>query len=476
MKFWQKAYICIIIIFLIGFDVAVFLFVQKSYALNTREKYATAENERYVVQASLHSRISSISELYRELNSDNLKMYVRPYGDYYVSQNIYIELYHEDSPVFSNFPYILYERPELAVGPGEKGTVTREINGTLYYFVAGRLDEPYSDLKFVYIKNIQDLADYKKEMLSHAVVISVVVSVFLSALVLGMLLKLTAPIRRLNIAAEEIAGGHYQKRVEVRSKDEIGDFAYSFNTMADSVEAHIQKLSDLTEERQRFINNLAHEMRTPITAVMGYGEFLKCASYSDEEKVKAIDYIIHQSERLKNMARKLMELADLNNKNLHLERIDLRKIAERVEQTLAGSLSEKGIRIKKQFQRTRLRGDKDLLESLVLNIIENSVRAMPEGGKIEVGTSGGGGELTLYVSDNGLGIRDSELRKIFEPFYRVDKSRSRSFGGAGLGLAICKRICDLHGARMNVTSKPGAGTRVEIKFTSLMQADDDSEI
>ncbi|TGE39151.1 HAMP domain-containing histidine kinase [Desulfosporosinus fructosivorans] len=476
MKFWQKAFLCIIIVFLIGFDVATYLLVQKSYTLNTGNVYATAQNERYIIQKSLYDRISDISDLYTELNPDNLKMYINPYGDYYKNQNIYMELYRDDTLVYSNFNQASDERPELNIDPDEKSTVARVIDNVSYLFVTGYLDEPYSNLKFVYIKDIQDLTDYKHEMIRYAVMISIIVSLFLSVLIIGMLLKLTRPIRKLNKTAEEIANGHYQKRVEVKSRDEIGEFAHNFNAMADSVEVHIQKLFDLTEERQRFINNLAHEMRTPITAIMGYGEFLKCANCSPEESVKALDYIIQQSERMKNMTAKLMDLACLNNGNIKFETVNFQEILENIEQTLSQNIEKKKIHIKKDLQRTELQGDKDLLESLILNIMENAVRALPVGGEIEVKTYGDENELILSIADNGIGMKEGELGKVLEPFYRVDKSRSRVNGGAGLGLALSKQICDLHHAEMNMSSKPEMGTKVEIKFTTLLQSDDNSEI
>ncbi len=479
MKFWQKAYICIIVVFLIGFDVTAFFLITKSYSLSAQEKYSTAENERHVIQTSLQSRISSISNLYSEINARNLQMYVAPYGDYYAGQKIYMEFYYGDKIVYSNIPSVMNERPELQIRPGETSTIAREVDGVLYYIVTGYLDEPYSNIKFVYIKNIQDLVDYKAQMVHHAVIIGTIISALLSVLMLFLLLKLTHPIRKLNQMTEEIADGNYQKRAFIKSKDEIGEFAQNFNAMADSVQAHIQKLSDLTEERQRFIDNLAHEMRTPITAIMGYGEFLKYANFTPEEGTKAIDYIIHQSERMKNMARKLMDLARLNNMEIVPQIIDLRETLAYVESTLEQYIREKHVQVEKDLQVIFMEGDKDLIESLILNIMENALRALPDGGKFEIKTYQESEGFILSIADNGTGISEQDISKVFEPFYRADKSRSRAYGGAGLGLALCKQICDLHHAQMELSSQPDIGTKIIIKFTkftTLPQLRDDSEI
>ena len=475
MKFWQKAYLCVIVIFLISFDAVTCLSVIRSYSLSQSDTYRTAENECYVIQSSLYTRISNTSSLYKELNVDNLKMYIKPYGDYYEKQKIYIELYFNNSLVYSNFPSILDKRPELQINPGQKSTLTRTVDGVSYFFVTGYLPKPYSNIKFVYIKNVQHLENFKNEMVYHAIFSSVVVFIILSIILLIMLLKLTAPIRKLNQGAEEIAAGHYQKRVEIRSRDEIGELAINFNKMADSVETHIQKLSDLTANRQQFINNLEHEMRTPITAILGYGESIKYANLSEDERMKAVDYIISQSERMKSMAEKLMELTNLTHENIHFEKINLESITAHVEASLSQIIYGKKIKIIKDFQETQILGDEDLIESLLQNLVENSIRALPDEGKIEIKTVREDKGLVLSIEDNGIGMSENDISKVFEPFYRADKSRSRAHGGAGLGLALCKTICDLHGADICVASQANKGTKFEVKFTTLLHPCDDFE-
>jgi signal transduction histidine kinase len=475
MKFWQKAYICIIVVFLIGFDATAYFLITKGYSLSIQQIYSTADSERYVIQKSLQSRISAISQLYEEINAKNLEMYITPYGQYYADQKIYLELYYNDDRAYSNFPYLVEERPELNIEQGEKSTISREVNGVLYYIITGYLEEPYANIKFVYIKDIQNLADYKAEMIRHTVTIGMAISALLSVILLFLLLKLTHPIRRLNQITEEIAGGNYEKRANIKSKDEIGEFAQNFNAMADSVQAHIQRLSDITEERQRFIDNLAHEMRTPITAIMGYGEFLKYANYTQEESEKAINYIIHQSERMKNMAQKLMDLARLNHMGIIPQAIDLREILAYVESSLEQIIKEKRVDVKRDLQVTLMEADRDLIESLVLNVMENALRALPDRGKIEVKAHREENGFMLSIADNGTGISQEDISKVFEPFYRGDKSRSRAYGGVGLGLALCKQICDLHHARMEIFSKPNIGTTITIKFTTLPQLHDASE-
>lgn len=472
MKFWQKIYLSVIFIFLISFDTITYLSITKSYSLNRSEVYSATENERHVIQSSINAKILGTSSYYKKINAQNLKMFIKPYGDYYLSQKIYIELYLNNSCVYSNSPSTLDQRSELQINRGEKSTITRTVNGISYYFVTSYLNVPNSNIKFVYIKNIQSLKNFKTEMIWYAILSSSIVFLILSVLLLTILLKLTDPIRQLNQGAKEIASGFYHKRLEIKSKDEIGELTCNFNKMAGSVENHIQELSELTENEQQFITNLAHEMRTPITAILGYGESMKYANLSEDEREKALSYIISESQRMKNMAAKLMNLTSLKHEKIQFQKIDLEKIIDKVESSLSEDVSSKNIKVIKDFQESQILGDKDLIESMAQNLMENSVRALADGGEIEVKTFGQGERLTLSIADNGIGMSKNNIQKIFEPFYRVDKSRSRAYGGAGLGLALCKAICDLHDATINVRSEPNKGTKFIIEFTTALQPDD----
>lgn len=475
MKFWQKVSLCSVVIFLIGFDLAILLFTARSYSLSKEQTYTAAENERYIIQKSLQARLASIAPLYEEVNAQNLKMYVKPYADYYQDQGIYLSFYENDTLVYSNSPFPLHEQPGLQVQPGEKSSMTQEAEGVPYYVVTGRLEAPYSQLKLSYVKDIRSLTNYKTGLIRYAAWIGLIVPAILSLVLTGMLLKLTAPLRALNRTAQEIAKGHYRERVPITGKDELGELAGSFNHMAEAVEAHLQKLSDLTEERQRFIHSLAHEMRTPITAIMGYGDFLRQANYTPEESVKAIDYIVHQSERLKSLSHKLLELAGFSYARRDWKPVDLAKAVEYAEATLAKQLQDKQARLQKELPITCVQGDQDLIESLLLNLMENAVHALADGGEIEVKTAPRAGGVTLSIKDTGMGMAGNEVKKVTEPFYRVDPSRSRLNGGAGLGLTLCKQICEAHNACMEIDSAPGQGTMVLVHFTTLTQPGNYSE-
>lgn len=465
MKFWQKSFFCVIAVFLLGFDVMGYILAERSYALNLDYALASAETEQQVIQKSVFESISLSENRFSELNPENLKLTISPYADFYRNQGIYFQLYQDNSLAFNNLP-VVYSGKFSGLS-GERHTEIKEVDGKLYCFIATYLDAPYTNLQFVYIRDMQSLSQFKAQIIQTYTTISVGVSLILAVVMLFLLIGLTKPFRKLNAAAAEISMGHYDKRVAIRNHDEVGDFAKSFNLMADHIQRHIAELSRMTEYKQRFIDNLAHETRTPITAILGYGELLKYANCSEAEKEIAIDHIISQSRRIQNMVYKLMDLAYMGSENIEMRPITLTNQLPDVEAALNSRIQEKHINVRMMVQPITIYGDTELIECLLINLLDNAVNASNEGGTIEIRTYPEADGASIEIIDYGKGMDKEEIAMVTEPFYRVNKSRSRSEGGAGLGLALCARICEIHHASLYISSEIGKGTAVKISFTTL---------
>ncbi len=472
MKFWQKAYICVIIFFLAAFDITAFFIVEKSDELNRSNETATAENEFYIIQKSLSDRILSISEYYTELNAQNIRQYVEPYAEYYESQNISMEIYIEDTLCFSNF------NKDISLNTDSNATrkapliQLKHIDEKPYLIISNFLNIPNANIKFIYIKDETSLDLYRNRIASYAVKTSTVISIVLSVLLIAMLLGLTHPIRKLNKGAKEIAKGNYKQRVAIKSNDEIGEFASHFNIMAAHVEEHIQNLTKVSHEQQRFIDNFSHEMRTPTAAIIGYGELLKNADLDGEERLKAINYIINQGTRLQKLSSKLLRLSSIKHSSYDMKQVSLTEIINNVQNSLRSFYEPKEIGIQLNLTCDNVIGDADLLESLFQNILENAIRVLPKKGIIAVASKSTDSGVCVIIADNGPGIASENLPFIEEPFYRVDKARTRKHGGAGLGLSICKEICNVHHAKIEFLSIKDeseefqSGTKIKIYFTN----------
>jgi signal transduction histidine kinase len=304
----------------------------------------------------------------------------------------------------------------------------------------------------------------------------VVTGLILSVILLFLLIGLTRPFRRLNAAAAEISNGNYDKRVRATGRDEVADFARSFNLMAKRVGEHVAALSRMTESKQRFIDNLAHEIRTPVTAVIGYGELLKYANCDESETKTAIDHIIAQGKRMQNMSAKLLDLAYMENSIIEMQSVPLAAVFENAAAALKLRFAEKGLALRAEISPVAVAGDPDLLESLLTNLLDNAIDASEAGGAVRIGVKRTPEGVSVEIADSGKGMDATESARAVEPFYRADKSRSGGGNHAGLGLSLCAKICELHDAAFDIESEPGAGTTVRVLFifTSPQQVADDS--
>lgn len=283
------------------------------------------------------------------------------------------------------------------------------------------------------------------------------------------------PIMDLKNAAAAIADGAYGSRVAVRNgkkgrfcrqyqgQDEIDELAESFNRMAGKVEEHMAALCEVNEKQRELLGSLAHELKTPLTAIIGYAQTLRAPDLSDRNRSKALGYIYSEGKRMARLSEKLLELTGLyesSEDTLDFQEVKLAELFRRLEELTAFRRSEKQIGMEISCEPSSLthRIDQDLMMSLLMNLVDNGCKASPENGLILVAADDAG----IYVEDHGKGIPSGEIDRVTEAFYMVDKSRSRRAGNVGLGLALCRQIAVMHGADLEIESKEGEGTRISI--------------
>lgn len=221
------------------------------------------------------------------------------------------------------------------------------------------------------------------------------------------------------------------------------------------------------EMRQEFTANVSHELKTPLTAISGYSELIQNGMANKEETIRFAGEIHKSAKRLLTLINDTIRLSQLDSseQEVFYEAIDLYKIAQDCVNMLKVSAEKHNIHISIHGSNAYLEGNREMLEEVVYNLCDNAIRYNNEGGKVEVTVKPIKGKIYLCVEDNGIGISKEHQERIFERFYRVDKSRSKSTGGTGLGLAIVKHIIQQHGAKMELTSEKGKGTKIEIEFS-----------
>lgn len=274
---------------------------------------------------------------------------------------------------------------------------------------------------------------------------------------------LTRPISSLARTARRIAAGDLEVRAEIRSEDEIGRLAGDFNQMADHVQEHMEALRDNLKRQEAFIASFAHELKTPLTSIIGYADMLRLKNLSPDQHFLAADYIFQEGRRLEQLSFKLLDLIVLKRRSAALRPVQAGELFEAMRQSLLPLTAEGGIRFAQTWEEGVVLAEPDLLKTVLLNLIDNARKAL-ENGKGRIRMTGvrcpGGYQIT--VEDNGKGIPKEDIPLLTEAFFVVDKSRARSQGGAGLGLAICAEIVRLHGGGISFDSTPGEGTAVTL--------------
>ena len=224
-------------------------------------------------------------------------------------------------------------------------------------------------------------------------------------------------------------------------------------------------LAVLAGKQEMLMGALAHEMKTPLTSIIGYSDTLRHVKLNDEQKDRALEHISREGKRLEKLSGKMLQMLGLHqNDSIKMESHSIGELLEHVVQLEAEQAAQRQIQLQTEYEDFSMKMDDELMESLLVNLIDNALRATEAGGRITVKAYKESGRQILEVADNGRGIPQEELGKITEAFYMVDKSRSRQEGGAGLGLALCVKIAEVHGGRLDITSQLGTGTKVRVIF------------
>ena len=218
--------------------------------------------------------------------------------------------------------------------------------------------------------------------------------------------------------------------------------------------------------RQDFTANVSHELKTPLTAISGYAELLDGGMVGEEQQKHFYQEIRKNADRLLALINDIIRLSDLDRKGHEpsFGVIDLYEVVKECMDELTVNAKQRNVNISLDGESCNVHGSKDMLKELVENLAQNAIRYNNAGGKVWVSVTKRDGRSVLTVKDNGIGIPASEQQRIFERFYRVDKSRSKATGGTGLGLAIVKHIVEIHDAKIELDSSPGVGTAISVMF------------
>lgn len=341
------------------------------------------------------------------------------------------------------------------------------LEGYLYVILGG---QKYEELA----SNIGD--SYVGRVSAMSVAVIVLLTIIVGLLVFGLL---TRRLKRLGSEMQRVSESKFESHPDLARKDggdEIDALTNAFIEMSGRIQEQIEQLKENDRLRRELVSNISHDLRTPLSAMQGYIETLiiKADTMSPEERDKFLRIARKHTVRLGTLIGDLFELSKLDSASVtpNLEAFSLPELVQDIAQEFQLESERKDIQlsIDTQSGAAYTIGDIGLIQRVLENLVRNAIRFTPAGGEITVSIAERPEALSVSVSDNGPGIPDDDIPRIFDRFYRAVGGEEARSDSSGLGLAIVKRILDLHGSRITVTSKVDAGTRFEFELPLYDQA------
>lgn len=382
-----------------------------------------------------------------------------------VNQKIAFGLADADgNTLFSSLPVQLDRTALLKkTGAGRGGWMLRQAGEKIY--LQSLLPAEYLGKPFTVetLRDVTPLFSHREEQTKTLVEIILAMLLFAGLLTFFLSKLLLRRVVRLSHVAQDIADGNLHKRAEVRGGDEIAGLAKNFNAMADRLSEKIDELEDSAARREWFVGAFSHELKTPLTSVIGYADLLRRGGLDEADRSVCADYIFSEGKRLETLSMRLLELIVLRQRVIQPSPCEVGALLAHAADAALSPAEKARITLTLSAEPAVIRMEKALMETVFLNLIDNARKAIDGKGHIEVSGKKTADGYDVTVTDNGRGMEEKELSRITDAFYMVDKSRSRS-QGAGIGLAVCSEILALHGFAIHFASVPGAGTAVTVSM------------
>jgi len=464
LNYRQKLYFYILIIFLIFFNGGIF-----SVAAIQNSKNIKAQEENLLIQNNivLQQIISDVEVVYSS-RPQSIPLIIKQHGARQKANGILLQVETDnDEYIYSSFEEKIQF---INTDPLKISYKIDTVNGVKTFLAYSKLPAPFDNYNVITGFSVQPLFDDWHDTISVVVVLSVIFSFIISVVLYLSLNQLTRPLIAISNAAAKFGEGDYSVRIKEMSKDELGDTARNFNLMADRITDQMNSLETMANDKQRLIDDISHEMRTPLTAIRGYVEYMQAAKLTDEEYYNTLNIIDRQADRMQKLSEGVLSFTRLRNENA--DRTTPVNVAELLND-IAKSYSIKAQRDNIYLsvsapQYLTIKGDRLLFESLIGNLVDNALNACADTRvkRVSVSAKTKNENIVIEIEDTGIGMSKETLENVHKPFFRADKSRSRRRGGAGLGGALCKEIADMYNIDIRYTSQLGSGTKVSLTFTT----------
>ena len=472
MNLFWKLFLSIIVCVLLGVCSGSVILIQYSFQTSINSQTEDAYKENDILYFSLNRDLARTTDMiFKETNQQEILLQIaQSIASQTVTDNILFGIYGENGhSIYTSNPSAV--PADIDTAP-IRDSLTEDMRG--HIFLSQNNTKYVNCIRTIQIENLTCyLATYKdvtttfenKERQYHTFrFITIIVLIFCFIAIFIISAWMIFPIRRLSIATKKIASGNYQVLVPIKGNDEISMLAQNFNQMAIQLNENMEELKDKTRRQELFTNNFAHELKTPLTSMIGYADIIRSKKLSEENTILYANQIVMDGKRLEAMSMKLMDLIVLKKQDFTFRKISMKEFFDTVADTIRPIMKAHHITFDMNVENIDLYIEADLMKTVCINLIDNARKSIPANrkGRIEVVGYSIPNGYDICVLDNGCGMEAEELSKITEAFYMVDKSHSRAKGGAGLGLTICNEIIALHHGILKIKSEPEKGTAVHV--------------
>lgn len=461
MKFFWKLYFSLMILLCSCFSIGSYILIQGSFDNSLKREMNTAYQENSIILSTLKNYtnwyeediedISRIQELLATVTVQsfdrNIMFCLRDTKGDVVFQN---DHFNHSSTLIKNLKN------------NQKKSILKKSSSKYYVYTI----EPVSiGSNQFYIENKYDVTSLFQmrnsqiQMYLKSTAVLLCLGIVLVYVISSWLMK---PIKRLSEGLKEVTQDNVYSQLEVTGDDEIADVMIDFNGMSIHLSQTLDELNETIEKQKIFIGDFSHELKTPLTSIIGYGDLIRSKKLSEEELILYSNAIVEEGKRLENISMKLMNLTVLKQNACTMSPIPATLFFDRIQQGIQLLLDQHHITLTMDITPSTIYIDSDLMKTVFYNLIDNSRKAIVSNGHIEIKGFIEDKNYHITLTDNGCGIPKEEIDKLTQAFYIVDKSRSRKNGGAGLGLSIVDTIIKAHHATMYINSVVNQGTTIEI--------------
>ena len=460
MKFWIKLMLGIVIIISVILSFSRYITVRQNFINSLDKEIKQNANKHKLSRYYLDSNIIAKIQQGEEFTEVHMYEYIKSLYEYMEDDIESVEIYTEDNvkiiSTFGKSYKLKIDNIDDLLDKEVDKYIIREIENENYMIFSSYYTVSNFSIYIVYIYDITSIYNERSRQLKDIMYTDFIV-LAISSIVIAVFAKfLTKPIEELNNVTKKISSGDFKERVNVKANDEIGELANSFNKMAEEIENKINSLNLSIKQKDDFISGFSHEIKTPMTAIIGYSDLLRLKNYDDEVRIPALNYIYSESKRLEELSYKLLSLMEISEDKIEFKVINIKDFIEKI----CRKIILDNIELKLDLEEAKVKIDENLLEVVMRNLIQNAKKADPKDNCIYVIGKNIENRYIVSVIDNGIGIPKEHIERVTEDFYMVDKSRSRKNGGTGIGLSLCKKILELHNSKINIESEENLGTRV----------------